>query len=87
MKIIQVATQPHHRVRQLLSAMADIRLRQIKYLDPLNESVRHPYDRRAWTDREYDIARSMQLKGKSNADIARRLKRSVPAIDRAVGCE
>lgn len=87
MKIVQVPLAPHKKVRMLLAALADIRLRKHKYLSPLDETVRNSRGGRVWTEREHDIAFSLQLKGKTNADIARRLKRSVHAIDRAVGPE
>jgi hypothetical protein len=84
MKIIQLASSKSHLVRQLAGALADVHLRKAGRLPSINAESGGA---RQWSDREYDIARSMQLKGKSNADIARRLKRSVHAVDRAVGCE
>jgi hypothetical protein len=84
LKIMQLATAKLRLVRQLAGAIADVHLRKAGRLPSIGAESGGA---RQWSDREYDIARSMQLKGKTNADIARRLGRSVVAIDRAVGTE
>jgi hypothetical protein len=84
LKIIQLASSPSHLVRQLAGALADVHLRKAGRLPSIGAESCGP---RQWSDREYDIARSMQLKGIGNVDIARRLGRTVHAVDRAVGCE
>jgi hypothetical protein len=84
LKIIQLASSQSHLVRQLAGAIADVHLRKAGRLPSISTESGGP---RQWSDREYDIARSMQIRGKSNVDIARRLGRTLHAVDRAVGCE
>jgi hypothetical protein len=83
--------QPHKRARMLLAAIAEIRLRHLKRKDPRKRKLRSvdmlDAAPKYWTDDNYDTARSMQLRGFSNADIARRLGRSLNAVNRAVGTQ
>jgi hypothetical protein len=90
-KIIQVPATSRKRANMLLAAIAEIRLRHLKRMNPHKRKLRSvdmlDAAPKYWTDDNYDTARSMQLRGFSNADIARRLGRSLNAVNRAVGTQ
>jgi hypothetical protein len=78
-----------HGTRLLASVYADVVLRKkkivrrrfrVRYYGKRGDSRWKP-----WADGEHDTALMLRLDGKSDAEIAQQLKRTIPAIQRKIG--